>query len=295
MSSLTFCIYSYKFCLLTIGTTPGAVNGAEKPSKDGASRGFRELKEALKILESLKNMTVEQLWTGGSPTSPTSAEPASTAHVAASVTPTAPEKPTKEKRFLDDIKKLQENLRKTLDNVAIVEEEKMEAVVEAGGSGATGTEVGVSTTSGCNNCQSRSISSKNVLHFDIFSPADLLLFRQNELERKSPSRSRRHRWVDRNGPASSSATHLYCANRVVASLASPSPVPREKCSLCWSGHQVRKGENPVNPFLLFLLSFRLSVPLSIYFFFFKSSPDLIGYNFHIAFFLLKSLCQSLLI
>uniref|UniRef100_A0A3B4GIR8 (E3-independent) E2 ubiquitin-conjugating enzyme n=1 Tax=Pundamilia nyererei TaxID=303518 RepID=A0A3B4GIR8_9CICH len=87
-----------------------------KPGKDGASRGFRELKEALKILESLKNMTVEQLWTGGSPTSPTSVEPAST---------------TNEKRFLDDIKKLQENLRKTLDNVAIVEEEKMEAVVEA--------------------------------------------------------------------------------------------------------------------------------------------------------------------
>uniref|UniRef100_A0A3B4WNF2 (E3-independent) E2 ubiquitin-conjugating enzyme n=1 Tax=Seriola lalandi dorsalis TaxID=1841481 RepID=A0A3B4WNF2_SERLL len=113
------------------GTTPGgAVNGAEKTSKDGASRGFRELKEALKILESLKNMTVEQLWTGGSPTSPTSAEPASTTNVASSVTPTAPEKPTKEKRFLDDIKKLQENLRKTLDNVAIVEEEKMEAVVE---------------------------------------------------------------------------------------------------------------------------------------------------------------------
>ena len=105
-------------------------------------------------------MTVEQLWTGGSPTSPTSAEPASTAHVAASVTPTAPEKPTKEKRFLDDIKKLQENLRKTLDNVAIVEEEKMEAVVEAGGSGATGTEVGLSATFGCSVCQSRSISSK---------------------------------------------------------------------------------------------------------------------------------------
>uniref|UniRef100_A0A8C4I055 (E3-independent) E2 ubiquitin-conjugating enzyme n=1 Tax=Dicentrarchus labrax TaxID=13489 RepID=A0A8C4I055_DICLA len=110
--------------------TPTAVNGAEKPCKDGASRGFRELKEALKILESLKNMTVEQLWTGGSPTSPTSTEPASSTHVATSVTPTAPEKPTKEKRFLDDIKKLQENLRKTLDNVAIVEEEKMEAVVE---------------------------------------------------------------------------------------------------------------------------------------------------------------------
>ncbi|XP_034544272.1 (E3-independent) E2 ubiquitin-conjugating enzyme UBE2O isoform X2 [Notolabrus celidotus] len=122
------------------GTTPGAVNGADKPSKDGASRGFRELKEALKILESLKNMTVEQLWTGGSPTSPTSAEPASTTHVAPSVTPTAPEKPTKEKRFLDDLKKLQENLRKTLDNVAIVEEEKMEAVVEAGGSAGAGTE-----------------------------------------------------------------------------------------------------------------------------------------------------------
>uniref|UniRef100_A0A3Q1GCR1 (E3-independent) E2 ubiquitin-conjugating enzyme n=2 Tax=Acanthochromis polyacanthus TaxID=80966 RepID=A0A3Q1GCR1_9TELE len=123
------------------GTTPGgAVNGAEKPSKDGASRGFRELKEALKILESLKNMTVEQLWTGGSPTSPTSAEPASTTNVASSVAPAAPEKPTKEKRFLDDIKKLQENLRKTLDNVAIVEEEKMEAVVEAVGSGGAGTE-----------------------------------------------------------------------------------------------------------------------------------------------------------
>lgn len=119
----------------------GALNGAEKPNKDGASRGFRELKEALKILESLKNMTVEQLWTGGSPTSPTSAEPASTTNVASSVTPTAPEKPTKEKRFLDDIKKLQENLRKTLDNVAIVEEEKMEAVVEAVGSVGAGTEV----------------------------------------------------------------------------------------------------------------------------------------------------------
>uniref|UniRef100_A0A3B3YJ12 (E3-independent) E2 ubiquitin-conjugating enzyme n=1 Tax=Poecilia mexicana TaxID=48701 RepID=A0A3B3YJ12_9TELE len=89
---------------------------SEKPNKDGASRGFRELKEALKILESLKNMTVEQLWTGGSPTSPTSAEP----------------KPTKEKRFLDDIKKLHENLRKTLDNVAIVEEEKMEAAERSG-------------------------------------------------------------------------------------------------------------------------------------------------------------------
>lgn len=117
------------------------MNGAEKLSKDGASRCFRELKEALKILESLKNMTVEQLWTGGSPTSPTSAEPASTTHVAASVAATAAEKPTKEKRFLDDIKKLQENLRKTLDNVAILEEEKMEAVVEAGGSVVAGTEV----------------------------------------------------------------------------------------------------------------------------------------------------------
>ncbi|XP_013886705.1 E2/E3 hybrid ubiquitin-protein ligase UBE2O isoform X2 [Austrofundulus limnaeus] len=124
------------------GTTPGgAVNGTEKPGKDGATRGFRELKEALKILESLKNMTVEQLWTGGSPTSPTSAEPASTANVASSATQAASEKPTKEKRFLDDIKKLQENLRKTLDTVAIVEEEKMEAVVEAVVSGGAGTEV----------------------------------------------------------------------------------------------------------------------------------------------------------
>uniref|UniRef100_A0A8C5D0Q1 UBC core domain-containing protein n=1 Tax=Gadus morhua TaxID=8049 RepID=A0A8C5D0Q1_GADMO len=94
-----------------------AADGAsDKPSKEGPPRGFRELREALKILQSLKNMTVEQLWTGGSPTSPTSVESA---------------KPTKEQRFLDDIKKLQETLKKTLDNVAIVEEEKMEAVVEA--------------------------------------------------------------------------------------------------------------------------------------------------------------------
>uniref|UniRef100_A0A8C5F9H9 UBC core domain-containing protein n=1 Tax=Gadus morhua TaxID=8049 RepID=A0A8C5F9H9_GADMO len=95
-----------------------AADGAsDKPSKEGPPRGFRELREALKILQSLKNMTVEQLWTGGSPTSPTSVESA---------------KPTKEQRFLDDIKKLQETLKKTLDNVAIVEEEKMEAVVERG-------------------------------------------------------------------------------------------------------------------------------------------------------------------
>lgn len=130
------------------GTTPGGpVNGAEKLNKDGASRGFRELKEALKILESLKNMTVEQLWTGGSPTSPTSTEPASTANVASTPSPAAPEKPTKEKRFLDDIKKLHENLRKTLDNVAIVEEEKMEAVVEAvGGAGTEGERSGEEKT-----------------------------------------------------------------------------------------------------------------------------------------------------
>uniref|UniRef100_A0AAZ3PWC7 (E3-independent) E2 ubiquitin-conjugating enzyme n=1 Tax=Oncorhynchus tshawytscha TaxID=74940 RepID=A0AAZ3PWC7_ONCTS len=117
------------------GTTPGAGGGdaAEKlPGKESTPRGFRELKEALKILESLKNMTVEQLWTGGSPTSPTSgAAPAANGTNANAATAITPEKPTKEKRFLDDIKKLQENLRKTLDNVAIVEEERMEAVVEA--------------------------------------------------------------------------------------------------------------------------------------------------------------------
>uniref|UniRef100_A0A4W5RJH7 (E3-independent) E2 ubiquitin-conjugating enzyme n=1 Tax=Hucho hucho TaxID=62062 RepID=A0A4W5RJH7_9TELE len=117
------------------GTTPGAGGGdaAEKlPGKEGTPRGFRELKEALKILESLKNMTVEQLWTGGSPTSPTSgAVPAANGTNSNAATAITPEKPTKEKRFLDDIKKLQENLRKTLDNVAIVEEERMEAVVEA--------------------------------------------------------------------------------------------------------------------------------------------------------------------
>lgn len=69
-------------------------------------------------------MTVEQLWTG-SPTSPTAEPSAATATTASADT-----KPTKEKRFLDDIKKLQENLKKTLDNVAIVEEDKMEAPVE---------------------------------------------------------------------------------------------------------------------------------------------------------------------
>ncbi|CAB1344907.1 unnamed protein product [Coregonus sp. 'balchen'] len=124
------------------GTTPGAGGGdaAEKlPGKEGTPRGFRELKEALKILESLKNMTVEQLWTGGSPTSPTSgAVPSTNGTNANAATAITPEKPTKEKRFLDDIKKLQENLRKTLDNVAIVEEERMEAVVEAVGGGAGG-------------------------------------------------------------------------------------------------------------------------------------------------------------
>ncbi|XP_035387415.1 (E3-independent) E2 ubiquitin-conjugating enzyme UBE2O isoform X3 [Electrophorus electricus] len=99
----------------------GAPVTEEKPAKETPRLAFRELKEALKILESLKNMTVEQLWTG-SPTSPT-AEPS-----AATAVPAPPDaKPTKEKRFLDDIKKLQENLKKTLDNVAIVEEEKMEA------------------------------------------------------------------------------------------------------------------------------------------------------------------------
>ncbi|XP_054833181.1 (E3-independent) E2 ubiquitin-conjugating enzyme isoform X2 [Eublepharis macularius] len=87
---------------------------ADKSGKEGTPKSFRELKEAIKILESLKNMTVEQLLTGY-PTSPT----------------VEPEKPTREKKFLDDIKKLQENLKKTLDNVAIVEEEKMEPTVEA--------------------------------------------------------------------------------------------------------------------------------------------------------------------
>ncbi|KAL1006048.1 hypothetical protein UPYG_G00067210 [Umbra pygmaea] len=129
------------------GTTPGAggLDTSEKlPGKEGTPRGFREIKEALKILESLKNMTVEQLWTGGSPTSPTSSvEPSANGAAASTAATAVPEKPTKEKRFLDDIKKLHETLRKTLDNVAIVEEEKMEAVVEAGGgAGGGGTERG---------------------------------------------------------------------------------------------------------------------------------------------------------
>ncbi len=110
--------------IIFIFACSGGVAPEEKPSKETPPRGFRELKEALKILESLKNMTVEQLWTG-SPTSPT-AEPSATS---AATTP-ADAKPTKEKRFLDDIKKLQENLKKTLDNVAIVEEDKMEAAIE---------------------------------------------------------------------------------------------------------------------------------------------------------------------
>ncbi|XP_069785715.1 (E3-independent) E2 ubiquitin-conjugating enzyme isoform X3 [Narcine bancroftii] len=85
----------------------------DKIAKDGSPKGFHEIKEAIKILESLKNMTVEQLLTG-SATSPT----------------IEPEKQTKEKKFRDDIKKLHETLQKTLDNVAIVVEEKMEAVTE---------------------------------------------------------------------------------------------------------------------------------------------------------------------
>ncbi|XP_060700626.1 (E3-independent) E2 ubiquitin-conjugating enzyme UBE2O [Hemiscyllium ocellatum] len=94
------------------GATSSSAN-LEKVAKDGSPKGFHEIKEAIKILESLKNMTVEQLMTG-SATSPT----------------VEPEKQTKDKKFRDDIKKLQETLQKTLDNVAIVEEEKMEAVVE---------------------------------------------------------------------------------------------------------------------------------------------------------------------
>lgn len=130
-------------------------------------------------------MTVEQLWTGGSPTSPTSAEPASATNVASSLSPAAPEKPTKEKRFLDDIKKLHENLRKTLDNVAIVEEEKMEAV----GSGGAGTEVSVAIA----------VTSPDVWRcFQL-----LLLLRPRGAEKKSRSRSRRRRWGGRSGPASS--------------------------------------------------------------------------------------------
>ncbi|KAM3921318.1 (E3-independent) E2 ubiquitin-conjugating enzyme [Leptodactylus fuscus] len=91
---------------------PGLV--AKVNEKEGMVKSFKELKEAIKILESLKNMTVEQLLTG-SPTSPIA----------------EPEKFTREKKFLDDIKKLQENLKKTLDNVAIAEEEKMESAPEA--------------------------------------------------------------------------------------------------------------------------------------------------------------------
>ncbi|XP_073419273.1 (E3-independent) E2 ubiquitin-conjugating enzyme [Dendrobates tinctorius] len=90
---------------------PGLVVKANE--KEGMVKSFKELKEAIKILESLKNMTVEQLLTG-SPTSPIA----------------EPEKFTREKKFLDDIKKLQENLKKTLDNVAIAEEEKMESAPE---------------------------------------------------------------------------------------------------------------------------------------------------------------------
>ncbi|KAM4012335.1 (E3-independent) E2 ubiquitin-conjugating enzyme UBE2O-like [Anomaloglossus baeobatrachus] len=91
---------------------PGLVGKVNE--KEGIVKSFKELKEAIKILESLKNMTVEQLLTG-SPTSPIA----------------EPEKFTREKKFLDDIKKLQENLKKTLDNVAIAEEEKMESAPEA--------------------------------------------------------------------------------------------------------------------------------------------------------------------
>ncbi|XP_018423910.1 PREDICTED: (E3-independent) E2 ubiquitin-conjugating enzyme [Nanorana parkeri] len=96
-------------------TEPGATAAvvAKVNENEVIVKSFKELKEAIKILESLKNMTVEQLLTG-SPTSPIA----------------EPEKFTREKKFLDDIKKLQENLKKTLDNVAIAEEEKMESAPE---------------------------------------------------------------------------------------------------------------------------------------------------------------------
>ncbi|KAM4691193.1 LOW QUALITY PROTEIN: (E3-independent) E2 ubiquitin-conjugating enzyme [Rhinophrynus dorsalis] len=103
-------------CAASAAATALGVSGLEAKAneKEGIVKSFKELKEAIKILESLKNMTVEQLLTG-SPTSPT----------------VEPEKFTREKKFLDDIKKLQENLKKTLDNVAIAEEEKMESAPEA--------------------------------------------------------------------------------------------------------------------------------------------------------------------
>lgn len=193
----------------------------------------------MKILESLKNMTVEQLWAGGSPTSPTSAEPTSTTNVASSVTSTVPEKPTKEKRFLDDIRKLQENLRKTLDNVAIVEEEKMEAVVEAGGSGGAGSEVSEQMHRPVFSVPVQLKLYDRPCVFIVSSPSHLSPFRQRDLGRRSPSRSRRLLSLGRSGPVSFSVTHQCFANRVAANPASPLPVPEERCSLCWSGHQVR--------------------------------------------------------
>ncbi|KAM9296931.1 (E3-independent) E2 ubiquitin-conjugating enzyme [Gastrophryne carolinensis] len=95
---------------LSASELEGAGLMTKSNGKEGMVKSFKELKEAIKILESLKNMTVEQLLTG-SPTSPIA----------------EPEKFTREKKFLDDIKKLQVNLKKTLDNVAIVEEEKLES------------------------------------------------------------------------------------------------------------------------------------------------------------------------
>lgn len=85
----------------------------EKVGKDGLFKSFWELKEVIKILESFKNMIVEQLLIG--------------LFIFLIV---EFEKLIWEKKFLDDIKKLQENFKKILDNVVIVEEEKMEVVFD---------------------------------------------------------------------------------------------------------------------------------------------------------------------
>nr|XP_032822964.1 (E3-independent) E2 ubiquitin-conjugating enzyme [Petromyzon marinus] len=89
----------------------GAESGATASALNRASRDLPEIKEAtVRLLESLKNMTVEQVLVG-SPT--TAAQP-------------CPERPSRDHKFLNDIKKLQELLRKTMDSMMYAEDDDEE-------------------------------------------------------------------------------------------------------------------------------------------------------------------------
>uniref|UniRef100_S4RK70 (E3-independent) E2 ubiquitin-conjugating enzyme n=1 Tax=Petromyzon marinus TaxID=7757 RepID=S4RK70_PETMA len=83
----------------------GGRAGAKNPEASA-----REPEATVRLLESLKNMTVEQVLVG-SPT--TAAQP-------------CPERPSRDHKFLNDIKKLQELLRKTMDSMMYAEDDDEE-------------------------------------------------------------------------------------------------------------------------------------------------------------------------